>query len=62
MQSVDVGHILEFESRHSSRRIYDIDVWLPHVQSWIPSPLFPIYIHKDKHGSDSEVHDMEGRY
>jgi hypothetical protein len=57
-----VGHILEFESRHSSRRIYDIDVWLPHVQSWIPSPLFPIYIHKDKHGSDSEVHDMEGRY
>ena len=37
-----------------------------HAQgSWLPDPLFSVktrYIHRCKHGSDSEVYDTEGRY
>ncbi len=32
---------------------------------WLPDPWFsvnPAYIHRCKHGSDSEVYDTEGRY
>lgn len=37
----------------------------PTAGSWFPDPFFRIYIdriHKDKHGSDTQTYDTEGRF